>query len=258
MNLLEEGTNLLKKNNIDISLANYLYQYIDDKKNYIKGIKKIIKGIPVQQVIGNVDFNGSTIKINKDVLIPRFETEELVEKTINYITKHFNGCNTLVDLGTGSGCIAITLKKAFPNFVVEAVDISDKALKIAKYNAKKNDTDIKFYLGDMFKPLNKKYDMVISNPPYIGRTEEIMDLVKNNEPSIALFADNQGLKCYKDILKDAHKYLNKKNLISFEIGEKQSSLIKKMALKYYPDSKIVIEKDLQGRERFLFIFNNCE
>ncbi len=239
---------------MDTQLAYYLYKYLNNLDAYEAAIDKLIKGIPVQYVVGNVDFYGLTFNVNENVLIPRFETEELVEKSIKYINDFFQKEVAIVDIGTGSGCIAISLKK---NLLcsMDAVDISDKALEVAKENAKKLDADIKFYIGDLLKPLIGKYDVIISNPPYIAEDEEVMEIVKANEPHLALYADNEGLKNYEAILKNASNYLKDKNMIIFEIGETQGTKIKEIALNYFPNSKVKIEKDMQGRDRFIFIFN---
>lgn len=236
------------ENNIE-----YLKKYLKDK-TLDEGIELLNKGIPVQYIVGNVDFYGYNFKVNENVLIPRFETEELVEKTIKYINKYLNKKVDILDLGTGSGCIAITLKKEL-DCNVDAVDISPKALEIAKLNAKNNNVDITFYEGDMLNPINKKYDVIISNPPYIAYNEEIMEIVKNNEPHTALYAEDNGLKYYKDIISNANKYLKEKSIIAFEIGEKQGKLILEYAKSYFKDSIITIEKDMQNRDRFVFIIN---
>lgn len=236
------------ENNIE-----YLKKYLKDK-TLDEGIELLNKSIPVQYIVGNVDFYGYNFKVNENVLIPRFETEELVEKTIKYINKYFNKKVDILDLGTGSGCIAITLKKEL-DCNVDAVDISPKALEIAKLNAKNNNVDITFYEGDMLNPINKIYDVIISNPPYIAYNEEIMEIVKNNEPHTALYAEDNGLKYYKDIISNANKYLKEKSIIAFEIGEKQGKLILEYAKKYFKDSIITVEKDMQNRDRFVFIIN---
>lgn len=229
----------------------YLKKYLDlDKLD--EGIKRLEQGEPVQYIVGNVNFYGNIFKVNKNVLIPRFETEELIEKTIKRITNKSDKLR-IVDLGTGSGCIAITLKKELSNSIVDAVDISDKALKVAKDNAKSNNVEINFYQGNMLDPLTNKYDIIISNPPYIDRDEPIMDIVKNNEPELALYADNNGLYYYEYILKNAINYLNDNYIISFEIGYKQGQKLIELSNKYLPNSKIIIEKDLSGKDRFAFI-----
>ncbi len=228
-------------------------------KKYYQGditsaLERLEQGEPIQYIVGNVDFYHSNFKITKDVLIPRFETEELVDKTINYIKMYLKEPLNIVDLGTGSGCIAISIKKEI-DCNMDAVDISKQALKIARMNAKENNVDINFYCGSFLEPLNKKYDVIISNPPYISYDEEIMDVVKNNEPALALYADNNGLACYEEILKNISKYLNDKSIIAFEIGYKQSDSIKNIVQNYLPNARTSIEKDLQGKDRFIFIFN---
>mgnify|MGYP000882283035 FL=1 len=233
----------------------YLKKYLANKDDLNSAIKKLENGEPVQYIVGEVDFYGIKIKVNKNVLIPRFETEELVFKTIKYIKKCFEKPIKIVDLGTGSGCIAIALKKKMPDNFVSAVDISKEALAVANENALLNEVDINFYLGNMLKPLSGKYDCIISNPPYIDYAEEIMDIVKNQEPHLALYAKNKGLEYYEVILKDARKYLNDQYLIAFEIGALQAKDIKKMAQTYLSNSLIKIEQDMQGRDRFIFIYN---
>ena len=235
---------------------------VDYIKKYYKGkqheaIKRLEKGEPVQYIVGNVNFYGNKIEVNKNVLIPRFETEELVEKTIKYLTDNFSKQLNIVDIGTGSGCIAIALKKKL-GCNIDAVDISNLAIDVAKKNAKLNNVDINFYQGDLLEPLHKKYDCIISNPPYISREEKIMDIVKNNEPQIALYADKNGLYYYEEILKTAHKYLNEKSIIAFEIGYTQGNEISNIAKTYFPKAEIKLEKDLQQKDRFIFIFNNIE
>lgn len=232
----------------------YLEKYLPSDK-LEEGKKRLENGEPVQYIVGNVDFYGNIINVNKNVLIPRFETEELIEKTINLIKKYFDKKVNIVDLGTGSGCIAITLKKQL-ECNMDAVDISRDALEVARENAKINDVNINFYQGDMLNTLNKKYDIIISNPPYIAYDEEIMDIVKKNEPHLALYASDNGLYFYHKILKNANNYLNDKSIIAFEIGYTQGLEIVSTAKKYFPQSKILLEKDLQNKDRFVFILNN--
>lgn len=232
----------------------YLRKYLPEDK-LEEGIQKLEKGIPVQYIVGNVDFYGNIFEVNENVLIPRFETEELVDKTINYINEYFDKKVKIVDIGTGSGCIAITLQKVL-DAEVDAVDISSEALEVAKRNNLNNKTRVNFIKGNLLDNLKDKYDVLISNPPYIEYDDpEVMDIVKNNEPHLALYADNKGLACYEEILKNANKYLNKKSLIAFEIGYKQASSIKEIISKYFKDSIVKVEKDLQNRDRFIFIFN---
>ena len=232
----------------------YLEKYLEPDK-LEEGLKKLEQGIPVQYIIGNMDFYGFNFDIDSRVLIPRFETEELVEKTINYL-KEFNNNLNIIDLGTGSGCIAITLKKLLPSSNVTAVDISNDALEVAKSNAKKLGADINFIQSDMLSNVTGKYDCIISNPPYIAYDEEIMEVVKNNEPHLALYADNNGLYFYEDILKNCSKFLNDKFLIAFEMGQTQGEAIKDLAHTYLSNITVSIEKDMQGLDRFVFIKSN--
>lgn len=233
----------------------YLKKYLPEDK-LEDGLKRLEKGEPVQYIVGNVDFYGLIFNVNPCVLIPRFETEELVSKTIDYIKKYFSNPIKAVDLGTGSGCIAVTLKNKLGNDInMSAVDISKAALEVAVENARNNDVDITFYHGDMLEPLTEKYDVIISNPPYIRKDEEIMNIVRNNEPSIALFAENDGLANYEKILSSAKEYLNEHNLIAFEIGFDQAEKITAIAKQYFPNSIIKVEQDMQKRNRFIFVFN---
>ncbi len=237
-----------------MSDIDYLKKYLD-KDKLQEGLKRLEEGEPVQYIVGEVDFSGNIIKVNKNVLIPRFETENLVYKTVNYIKQYFNKSIKIVDLGTGSGCIAITLKKELPDHKVSAVDISNEALIVAKENAKLNNVDINFYLGNMLEPLDGKFDCLISNPPYLDKDERVMDIVKNNEPHLALYARNKGLEYYEVILKNCKKYLNDKYLIAFEIGPSQVNEIKQLIKKHLSNSKIIVEEDLSDRDRFIFIVN---
>ena len=231
----------------------YLKKYLP-KEKLEEGLKKLEEGKPVQYIVGNVDFYDINLLVNKNVLIPRFETEYLVEKTINYAKKLKEPLDIL-DIGTGSGAIAITLAKHLNSKVI-ATDISEKALEIAQKNAKRNNTQITFKQSDILKNVKGKFDIIISNPPYISKDETIDPLVKDNEPSLALYADNKGLYFYEEILKNIKPYLKEKSIIAFEIGMTQSKDITKIAQKYLPKVKIITEKDLTGKDRYIFIFNN--
>ncbi len=235
---------------------------IEYLKKYFTGdldeaIKRLNNGEAIQYIIGNVDFYGNTIKVNKNVLIPRFETEELCFRTINYIKKYFKNTVNILEIGTGSGCISIALKKNLDSHIT-ALDISRDALNIAKENALLNNVSISFLQSDLFNNVNGKFDVIISNPPYISYEENIMDVVKNNEPHLALYAPDNGLYFYKKILKEALSYLNERFLIAFETGFMQADDIKKEVLKYFPNARISAEKDLQGKDRYIFIFNNLD
>ncbi|MBR2787095.1 MAG: peptide chain release factor N(5)-glutamine methyltransferase [Clostridia bacterium] len=230
----------------------YLEKYLP-KDKLEEGLKELEKGMPVQYIVGHVNFYGNIINVNKNVLIPRFETELLVEKTIEYAKKIFNKKVRILDIGTGSGAIAITLKKKL-NSEVEALDISEKALKVAQENVLNNNVEINLFKSDIFQNVIKKYDIIISNPPYIGENEEVEEIVKNNEPHLALYAKNDGLEFYGKILKDINKHIKKPGLIALEIGMNQGKKITAIANKYINYKKISIEKDLTGKDRYIFIF----
>lgn len=227
----------------------YLKKYLP-KDKWDEGFARLENGEPVQYIIGNVDFYGYIFEVNRHVLIPRFETEELISKTISYL-KDFDNPR-IADIGTGSGCIGITLKKEIL-CRVEAVDISPSALIVANRNAENNKADITFLEGSFLSPLTGKYDCIISNPPYLSYGDDIMEIVSRNEPAIALYAEADGLACYDAILKDCSRYLNEKYLIAFEIGETHATRLLKKVKRYLPSSISWIEKDMQGRDRFLFI-----
>lgn len=211
-------------------------------------------GYPIQYLIGYVDFYGYKINVNEDVLIPRYETEYLLEKVINISKKIFSNKINILDIGTGSGAISIVLKNEL-NSNVTACDISEKALNTAINNAKINNSNINFIKSDIFSNVNSKFDIIISNPPYISSDEVIMDSVKKYEPNLALYAPNDGLYFYEEILKDARKYLSDKFIIAFEIGWWQGNLIYDIAKRYFNDSIIRIEKDLTDRDRYIFIIH---
>lgn len=217
--------------------------------------KRLEEGEPIQYIIGNVNFFGYTIDVNKNVLIPRFETEELVENAIKYINCKFKLPIDIIEVGTGSGCISIALKKELKNVNITATDISKEALEVAINNSKKNNVQIDFINTNIFDNVSSKYDCIISNPPYISYDEEIMDIVYNNEPKLALFASNNGLYYYEEILKNAKRILKDKYLICFEIGMNQAKDIEKLVKTYLRNSKIDIKKDLQNRDRMIFIHN---
>ena len=219
-------------------------------------IKRLEKGEPIQYILGEVNFYGYPIKVSRHVLIPRFETELLVEKTLNKINKYFKNENIdILDMGTGSGCIAISLKHNLPSSNIFALDISKEALSIATMNAQNNNTNITFIESDMTTYKDKLYDVIISNPPYISSEEPIMELVKNNEPHLALYAKDNGLYFYKKII-DNIKYITKdKYLICFEIGYNESTAIVDYAKSKLTNINIYVEKDYSLKERFIFITN---
>ena len=242
-----------------LELLNHLEEevQVDIINEYKKRVEALKEKKPIQYVIGNVNFYGNKFLVNENVLIPRFETEELVENTLLYIDKIFPDKNLkVIDLGTGSGCIGITLKLKNPSFDVTLLDISKEALEVAKQNASSLNAQVKLCQNDMLENLEEKYDIIISNPPYIKENEPIEEIVKNNEPHLALYAGIDGLDCYRKILKEAKYCVNNRFLLAFEIGETQKDAIIELAKLSFPHAKIDAKKDMQNRDRMIFIYQN--
>lgn len=249
---------LLNLNSLE--LLNHLNDIVNDEvtEKYKKEILAIENGKPIQYAIGNVNFYGEIFDINENVLIPRFETEELVEHTISYIKQFFTEPVDIIDLGCGSGVIGLTLEKKVSTKTVDLIDISEKALEITHKNCVKHNSKANLIQSDMFEKVEKKYDVIISNPPYIKTTEEIEDIVKNNEPHLALYAGEDGLDCYKKILESVSNHMKDRCLIAFEIGYTQAEDITNLAKKYLSDIKVIVKKDMSEKDRMLFIFKNLE
>lgn len=216
-------------------------------------VTKIANNYPIQYLIGNVEFLNVLLKVDNRVLIPRFETEELVDKTIKKIKKMNLSYPKIIDLGTGSGCIAIALKKNIHSEVT-AVDISKDALELAKENAYNNQVAITFIEQDLKDVSLKDYDIIISNPPYVKEDEKV-GLETKYEPQMALFAPNNGLYFYELILKNVASLSTKPKLIAFEIGMTQGKDLTILKNKYLPTYKLFLEKDLAGKDRFIFLIN---
>ena len=216
-------------------------------------LEKIENDYPVQYLIGNVSFYGYPIIVNEDVLIPRFETEYLVEKTIAYIHKLNINKPTILDIGTGSGCIAITLAKELKDAKISALDISKKALAIDKKNIKLNKVLIKIKKVDILNtPIKENYDVIISNPPYIALNEKV-DPATKFEPQQALFANDNGLEYYKCIINNL-KNIDFK-ICAFEIGMTQKEALCNYINNTLSNVKIDCQKDYNNKDRYLFIIN---
>ena len=224
-------------------------------KKLQKIVKLINKDYPIQYLIGYVDFYGYDILVKKGVLIPRFETEGLLEETINILKQENMVDISVLDVGTGTGCIPVVLKKELPNLEITSIDINRKAIKLAKLNASNYNMKLNIIHKSVFhyKPINK-YSLIISNPPYVSKDEEVGPEIKY-EPKNAIFAKNDGLKYYEYIIKQAKKWTTKENILAFEIGCNQGKYLKKYAKEIYPSAKIIIKKDLSERDRYLFIIN---
>ena len=218
--------------------------------------KYLFNNEPIQYLVGKSTFYGYDFKVNENVLIPRFETEELVENVLYRYDKYFKGKKVDVcDLATGSGCIAITLNLEESNMNVIASDISEEAIRVAEYNNKNLGANVKFLIGDMLNPLKgNKFDIFVSNPPYIPDNELVDSLVKDNEPNIALFGGIDGLKFYRIILSGIKDLLKEKAIIAFEHGFDKKDAMIELSKTYFPNSKVEVLKDLEGKDRMTFIY----
>lgn len=219
-----------------------------------KVTEELKKGKPYQQILGYTEFYGNRFFVDENVLIPRPETEELLELAISKIKNLKSKIQNLklLDVGTGSGIIPITLKKHFPNAEISTMDISEKALEIAQKNADFHQTEIKLLKADYLNTdLTENYDVIISNPPYIGIDEniEIEDSVKGFEPNIALFSPtSDALIFYRKIAKDCENHLNENGLFLLEINQKLGNETLEL-FKNFSESELV--KDLSGNDRFV-------
>ena len=248
---------LLSMNPLELNLN--LEKQVDEETvlKYKKVLKYKREGMPIHYALNNACFYGYDFYVSEDVLIPRFETEELVYNTIIYLKKYFNSPKVL-DLCSGSGCIGITLKKECPDISIDFVDISTKALDVLKKNLKGHQVDGKVIESDLFANIHDKYDIIVSNPPYVAYSDKVDEIVQKYEPSLALYAGNNGLEMYERILKDASKYLKDKFLIAFEIGSTQARDVIALIQKYLTDVKIILKKDASARDRMIFIFKNID
>ena len=265
---------LLRRQGKEESLARFLLMYILDENSqeftnniseqltkekeelYFSLIDKHIeKNVPLSHLAGFEYFYDRKFKVTKDVLSPRMETEELIYKVIEYI-KSINKNNIkILDLCTGSGIIGITLRKelGFKSLEVVASDISEEALKVAKENAIMNEAEVKFIQSDIFENINEKFDIIVSNPPYIAYSDKITmeDNVLNYDPHLALFAEEDGMYFYREIVESAKEYLEEDGIVFFEIGYDQREKILKLANEN--EFKAEVYKDINGRDRMAIL-----
>ena len=246
---------LLNVNSLELLLM--LDKIVDSEivKKYEEQVLMVKEKKPIQYVIGNVNFYGNSFIVNENVLIPRFETEELVENTIKLINEYFQLPVNILDIGCGSGCIGLSLKKKLGNVNVDLLDISSDALMVAKENARLLNVDVNFIESDMWTHVLNKYDVIISNPPYIRNDEEIEEIVYNNEPHIALFGGIDGLDYYRAIREKLLEHINDKFLLAMEIGDLQKEDVVSL-FNDIENTKIITKKDLSGRDRMVFVIKN--
>ena len=248
---------------------------IDEFQRFMDWLNRRIAREPSQYIIGEQEFRGLAFKVTRDVLIPRPETEILVEeaiKTVSSKSEVVSGNNniqltthdsrfTILDLCTGSGCIAVSLAKEIPDCHIYAVDVSEKALYVARENAERHGgvaDRINFLQGDLFGPLKclklvKRVDLIVSNPPYIAKTmmKDLQPEIRDYEPEIAVYAGEDGLDFYRRIISEAPKYLAKDGCILLEMGYGQAEEIKKLIEQHKAFEHIDIKKDFAGIDRVI-------
>ena len=225
----------------------------EEEKEFVEEIyKKLAAHIPAQYIIGHAEFFGMQLKVDERVLIPRPETEELVELILS---ENPEKNLKVLDIGTGSGAIALALAKNRPDWSVTAADISQDALELATENAKRQDLNLSFIKSDCFSEISSKYDIIVSNPPYISREdqEEVGLNVLHSEPHLALFADEDGLAIYRRIAEDSKDYLNDGGKIYLEIGYKQGQSVPDLFRKNFPEKQVRTLKDQFGQDRMVVI-----
>ena len=246
-------------NEFNINLYLDLDKEADERvlNKFNSAIERLLNNEPMNYVLGYSYFYGYKFIVNKDVLIPRYETEELVGLILSRYDEFFKGKTiNICDVGTGSGAIAIALKKEENNLNVYASDISIEALDIAKQNALNNDADITFMLGSMLDPYIENeimVDILVSNPPYIKTIENIESSVYDFEPHVALFGGEDGLKFYREIFESADKVVNPHGLMFFEMGYDLKEPLTKLAKKYFPEAETEVFKDINNKDRMLMI-----
>ena len=246
--------------------AHNLYMEYDEEvpqdllEAFEAGIRRMEQGEPLGHVLGFEWFYGYRFKVNPDVLIPRPETEELVANILAAYDECFDGQDVdVIDVGTGSGAIAIALCKEEAHLQVTASDISEQAVAVARKNAADNAADVTFLTGDMLEPFIEagiRCDILVSNPPYIPVHEQMEHSVVDFEPHVALFGGEDGLKFYREIFANAHRVIKEKAILAFEMGYDQGERLRALAKEHFPDARVEIIKDLSGKNRMLFVYHN--
>lgn len=223
----------------DKELLNQLYQQLAAHK-------------PYQYIIGQADFRNLTLTVDERVLIPRPETEELVDVIL---AENPQSSLSVLDIGTGSGAIALSLKAERPDWQVTASDISEEALALAQENANQLGLEVAFVQSDVFEQLKGQYDIIVSNPPYIAHEDkdEVGLNVLNSEPHLALFADEEGYQIYRRIIEGATKHLKPHGKLYFEIGYKQGQGLTSLLREFFPDRRVRVLQDSFGRDRMVVL-----
>lgn len=223
-----------------------------DEALIAKDIESLMENIPPQYLLGYEYFFEHRFKVTTDTLIPRPETEELVALCLSMNEKT---ARKVVDIGTGTGAIAISLKLACPAWDITALDISEAALRVAEENAAKLQVQINFQQSDVLSAITEKQDIIISNPPYISQSEwDLMDeSVRTYEPKLALFAENDGLAIYQKIASESRELLQPTGMIFLEIGFQQGRAVQEIFQAAFPQKNVLIHQDMSGHDRMVVI-----
>ena len=233
------------------------------EKEFNEGMARILKQEPMAHVLGYSWFYGYKMIVNGDVLIPRVETEELCAQILARMDQYFPDYESIecADIGTGSGAIAIAVSMEEPKVIMHATDISEEALVTARKNAEINGADIDFTAGDMLEPIiaqGRKLDVLISNPPYIPQDEQMEVSVVDYEPHVALFGGSDGLFFYRKIFADCRKVLKDRAFMAFEMGWDQRERMSRLVREMIPGAEYEIVKDMNGKDRMLFVYFNLD
>ncbi|MFR3746493.1 peptide chain release factor N(5)-glutamine methyltransferase [Streptococcus sp.] len=252
-----ESLSFVYRNLKNLSFTDFIFaiqqEITPDEKEFVESIyKQLAAHVPAQYIIGNTEFYGLELKVDERVLIPRPETEELVELIL---TENAKPNQSVLDIGTGSGAIALALAKNRPDWLVTASDISPDALNLASENASLQDLKISFKKSDCFEEIAENYDIIVSNPPYISRADvaEIGLNVLHSEPHLALFAEEDGLAIYRKIAEEAKNHLREGGKIYLEIGYKQGHSVPALFRKYLPEKRVRTLKDQFGQDRMVVV-----
>lgn len=274
--MLKKANQVLSERHLDLNAAEILLEtrlkytrselwthYFDElsdeaEEQFQKDFKRYLNGEPVQYILNSASFYGLEFYVDQSVLIPRPETEELVQLAEQVAQKE--KVEKVLDICTGSGAIAIALKNRFPSLSVTASDISKEALFIAKKNSEILETEIEYVETDLvtlFLEEKRTFDMILANPPYIAEAEraEMSDYVLKNEPDLALFAENDGLAIYERLAIDLPYLVNETFWIGLEIGYAQGEAVQKLFQKSFPQAEVVIHKDMNKKDRMITCTN---
>ncbi|WP_066176145.1 peptide chain release factor N(5)-glutamine methyltransferase [Bacillus marinisedimentorum] len=257
---------LLLRHVLGVSRTQLFVQYRDEMdekahKKFKEYIRRHAEGIPVQHITGSEEFYGRTFAVTREVLVPRPETEELIAGLLDRIHKYFTGQDSIrvVDVGTGSGIIAVTLALEEPRLEAAGIDISEPSLAIARQNARMLGADVNFIRGDLLQPLiekGEKVDVVVSNPPYIPDedVDKLSPVVREHDPMRALAGGHDGLDFYRRFMEEIPLIIKDKAIVAFEIGTGQGADVADMLRRTFADKKPTVEvvNDINGKDRMVF------